>query len=151
MFSNATTLLARAKPLLLLLLAQACVGMNIVLSKRLINHVDPLIMMTTRFTFAALSMVPLWLQQHERERWYCHLTKTDWLALLAKSLGAGIFFNLLILTGLHFTNANSAGLIASLLPAIVIGLNIMLFKQQLNKQMMIAIMISVAGLILINI
>lgn len=143
-------MISRAKPLLLLLLAQACVGVNIVLSKGLVDHINPLIMMTTRFTFAALFLLPLCLQSGETKHWKFHLTKKDWLALLAKGLGAGLFFNLFMLTGLHFTNANSAGLITSLLPAIVVGLNVILFKQQLTKQMLIAIMISVAGLILIN-
>ncbi|MBX9578001.1 MAG: DMT family transporter [Chthoniobacterales bacterium] len=144
-------MISRAKPLLLLLLAQACVGINIVLSKGLVDHINPLIMMTTRFTFAALFMLPLCLQSGETKDWKFHLTKKDWLALLAKSLGAGLFFNLFMLTGLHFTNANSAGLITSLLPAIVVVLNILIFKQKLSKQMFIAIIISIAGLILINV
>jgi drug/metabolite transporter (DMT)-like permease len=107
-------------------------------------------MVAARFTFAALFMVPLCLKKGEIKNWNFHLTKMDWLVLLAKSLGAGLFFNLFMLWGLHFTNANSAGLITSLLPAIVVGLNVLFFKQKLNKQMLIAIMISVAGLILIN-
>jgi drug/metabolite transporter (DMT)-like permease len=55
-----------------------------------------------------------------------------------------------MLYGLHFTNANSAGLITSLLPAIIVCLNIFLFRQKLDKNMLIAIMISIAGLTLIN-
>lgn len=58
-----------------------------------------------------------------------------------------LFFNWLMLRGLSLTNANSAGLITSLLPAIIVCLNMILFKQQLNSKMMV----SIAGLVLINI
>lgn len=140
----------KVKPLLLLFLAQGCVGINIVLSKGLVDHINPLIIMTIRFSLASLFMSLLLLRSDEIQKLNFRLSLMDWLVLLAKGVGAGLFFNLLMLRGLHFTNANSAGLITSLLPAIVICLNIFLFKQKLNKNILIAIMISIAGLIFIN-
>ena len=143
-------MLTRFKPLFFLFLAQVCVGINIVFSKGLTNHINPFIIMTVRFTVASLFMSFLLIKSDERKRWDFHLSWLDWLVILAKGMGAGLFFNWLMLTGLNLTNANSAGLITSLLPAVVVCLNVILFKQQLNTRMIIAIMISVAGLILIN-
>lgn len=203
-------MLTRFKPLLFLFLAQFCVGVNIVFSKGLANHINPFIIMTIRFTVASLFMSLLLIKSHEKKRWNFYLTRMfhhfrdkkavkadrakqaqnddkgcmstysprsnssltqkpsafpalaverneifglnwlDWLVMLIKGVGAGLFFNWLMLTGLSLTNANSAGLITSLLPAIIVCLNVLLFKQKLTSQMFTAIMISVAGLILIN-
>jgi drug/metabolite transporter (DMT)-like permease len=134
----------------LLFLAQACVGINIVLSKGLINHINPIIMLTIRFSFASMAMLILLLLSKENNKYHLKFTRKEWLVLLVKGLGAGIFFNLIMLCGLYFTNANSAGLITSLLPAIVITISILCFKQKLSRRIVIALAISLAGLILIN-
>ncbi len=143
-------MLTRFKPLLFLFLAQVCVGINIVFSKGLTSHINPFIIMTIRFTVASLFMSLLLIKADERKRWNFHLSSLDWFVMLVKGVGAGLFFNWLMLTGLSLTNANSAGLITSLLPAIIVCLNVLLFKQKLTSQMVIAMMISVIGLILIN-
>ena len=140
----------RFKPLLLLFLAQVCVGVNIVFSKGLASHINPFVIMTIRFTVASLFMSLFLIKSGEKRRWNFRLTWMDCLVMLVKGVGAGLFFNWLMLTGLKLTNANSAGLITSLLPAIIVSLNVTLFKQKLNLQMIIAIMISMVGLILIN-
>jgi drug/metabolite transporter (DMT)-like permease len=138
------------KSMFILFLAQSCIGMNIVLSKGLIDHINPTIILAIRFSVASIFMSLLLLGSSDPTRFKLNLSKADWMALLAKGLGAGILFNFVMLSGLYFTNANSAGLITSLLPAIVICLNVMFFKQKLTKKMLTAIVISVAGLVLIN-
>ncbi|MCX6958168.1 MAG: DMT family transporter [Verrucomicrobiae bacterium] len=143
-------MLSRFKPLLLLFLAQVCVGVNIVFSKGLASHINPFIIMTIRFTVASLFMSLFLIKSGEARRWNFRLTWMDCLVMLAKGVGAGLFFNWLMLSGLKLTNANSAGLITSLLPAIIVSLNVTLFKQKLNVQMIVAIMISIIGLVLIN-
>jgi|GEM_PF-4377775 len=55
-----------------------------------------------------------------------------------------------MLSGLHFTDATSTGLITSLLPAIVICINLIFFKQKLTKKIIISLAIAILGLILIN-
>lgn len=138
------------KSLLILFLAQACVGISIVLSKGLIDHINPIIILTIRFSLASIFILLLLIRSKEKNKFKLTLTTKECWVLLASGLGAGILFNLMMLSGLHFTSANSAGLITSLLPAIVIGLNIMFFKQKLNRKILVSIAISVAGLILIN-
>lgn len=134
--------------MLLLFLAQTCVGNGIVISKSLINHINPLVILTIRFSFS--SLFTLLLVFNSRTSHKFQLTQKEWLILLVSGLGAGVLFNLIILSGLHFTSANSAGLITSLLPAIIIGLNVIFFKQKLTRKMLRSISIAITGLILIN-
>lgn len=143
-------MLNTVKSMLILFLAQACVGTGIVVSKGLIDHINPCIILTIRFSFASIFMLLMLISSKENNKFKLTLTITEGWVLLACGLGAGILFNLIMLSGLHFTSANSAGLITSLLPAIVIALNIMFFKQKLNRKIIVSIAISVAGLILIN-
>lgn len=138
------------KSMVWLFLAQACVGVNIVLSKGLVNHINPIVIMTIRFTFASIFMLLLLMKNNDAERFKLGLQRNDWLVLFAKAIGAGVAFNFIMLSGLHYTDANSAGLITSLLPAVVICLNILLFRQKMTAKMMLSIMISICGLILIN-
>jgi drug/metabolite transporter (DMT)-like permease len=78
------------------------------------------------------------------------LSMTEVIVLVTCGLSAGVVFNLIMLAGLRFTHANNAGLITSLLPAIVIVLNITLFKQKMTRKMLVSLIISISGLALIN-
>jgi len=136
--------------MLFLFLAQVCVGINIVLYKGLISHINPVLIMTVRFIFASLFMSILLFRDINQHHFRTSLDYKGWGILLVKGLGAGIAFNFILLSGLHYTDANSAGLITSLLPAVIICLNILLFRQKLTSRMSLSLLVSVAGLVLIN-
>jgi len=136
--------------MLFLFLAQVCVGINIVLYKGLISHINPILIMTVRFIFASLFMSILLFRDINQHHFRTSLDYKGWGILLVKGLGAGIAFNFILLSGLHYTDANSAGLITSLLPAVIICLNILLFRQKLTSRMSLSLLVSVAGLVLIN-
>lgn len=138
------------RSMLFLFLAQVCVGVNIVLYKGLVSHINPVLIMTIRFSFASIFMFMLLLFDIDKHHFQLRLDYKGWMVLLAKGLGAGVAFNFIMLSGLHRTDANSAGLITSLLPAVVICLNILLFRQKLTSKMLFSLLISVSGLILIN-
>lgn len=135
----------------LLFLAQVCVGINIVLSKGLIEHINPLVLLAVRFSIASIFMLGLVIAkgayEHEQVR---ALTLRSWLVLLAEGIGAGVAFNFIMLHGLSYTDANSAGLITSLLPAVIIVMNLIFFKQRLTSRMLQSVGLSIVGLILIN-
>ena len=133
-----------------LFLAQACVGVNIVVSKGLVDHINPLILLTVRFSIASLFMLLLTYISREKTRFKLTMDINDWLVLVAEGISAGVMFNFIMLIGLHFTDANSSGLITSLMPAVIICLNVMFFRQQLSRKMLISIVISIFGLLLIN-
>gem|GEM_PF-4708071 len=81
------------KPLIILFLAQACVSINIVLSKNLIGHIDPLIILTIRFTLASIFILFLLLNSKSPNKFNLNLSAFDWLILIISGLGAGILFN----------------------------------------------------------
>lgn len=138
------------KAILILFIAQSCVGINIVLSKDLVSHISPLILLIVRFSISSFFISILLVFSNSADKFRLSLSKTDWLILALEGICAGSMFNFLMLTGLNYTNANSAGLITSLLPAVVICLNILFFKQKLTIKMSISIIISVIGLVFIN-
>ncbi len=137
------------KSVLLLFTAQACVGVNIVLAKGLINHINPIIVLTVRFTVTSVIILCLSLRTPSLKQFFS-LTCKDWLIVTCEALGAGVAFNAIMLHGLYYTNANSAGLITSVLPIVVICLSVVLFKQKLTLKITKSVLIAVAGLVLIN-
>jgi drug/metabolite transporter (DMT)-like permease len=68
----------KLQPLLLLFLAQGCVGVNIVLSKGLVDHINPFVIMNIRFTLAGVFMLPFLLRSNEIQKWNFHLSSMDW-------------------------------------------------------------------------
>lgn len=135
----------------ILFLAQLCVGANFVLSKGLISHINPLVILLVRFSVASVFMYAMIkVERKQQLSSFCQLSKKEILILCTQGLAAGIFFNILVLIGLYYTSANSAGLITSLLPAVVILMNVIFFSYKLSKKIIIALCISVMGLILIN-
>ena len=79
--------------MLLLFLAQVCVGTNIVLSKGLLNHIHPIIILTLRFSLAGIFILLLLIRSKEKDKFKLTLTGTEWSILLASALGAGVLFN----------------------------------------------------------
>lgn len=139
------------RSLSLLFLAQVCVGINIVLSKGLIEHINPLVLLAVRFSIASVFMFALVLTQHGYDHEQVRaLNFRGWLVLLAEGIGAGVAFNFIMLHGLSYTDANSAGLITSLLPAVIIVMNLIFFRQRLTARMLQSVGLSIVGLVLIN-
>ncbi len=138
------------RSLTLLFLAQLCVGFSIVLSKSIVDQHSPLLLLTVRFSVSALIMYLVSKSSVNGSPLRTRLSRIGWVVLLSESLGAGVLFNFIMLSGLHFTNANSAGLITSLLPAVIILVNVIFFKQLLNRKIIISLSIAVLGLIMIN-
>lgn len=142
--------------LLLLALAQCMVGVNIVGSKWLLAHQHtPVFILLIRFIVATVLLLiadPIWRRCRVapprlklRE-----LNRRDWLFIIAQALCAGVFFNILLLWGLHYTNAGAAGIITSALPAIIVVLSILLLKERLTLLRGACILFAVLGLIVIN-
>jgi drug/metabolite transporter (DMT)-like permease len=125
--------------LLLVFLAQIMVAINIVTSKSLILSIPILTLLTIRFTLAALLLLPMhWLSpanQYSFRHYFSQLNKKDVLFIIAQSLTAGVLFNLLMLFGLHYTDANDAGVITSILPVVIALMSWLLLGERipLNK------------------
>lgn len=107
-------------------------------------------MLSTRFVIATLFLGVLLLFSRTKDKFKLTFTKSELFIFAMQGLCAGAFFNLLMLSGLHYTDANSAGLITSILPAIVMLINILFFKQNLTIKIIRSISLAIIGVFLIN-
>ncbi len=139
--------------MLWLVLAQVMVALNIVVSKSLLTTIPVIVLMTIRFGIATLVLLPLhWLspQRHTPlKQYFTTLTRKDWIFLFAQALCAGVLFNCLILTGLHHTDANVAGIITSALPAMIALFSWLFLKEIISFKKGLCILLATAGLLII--
>ncbi|KTD32896.1 transmembrane protein [Legionella nautarum] len=136
-----------------LILAQTMVGLNIVFSKCLVSSLPLLFMLTLRFGLAALILLPLhWLtpaKQFSLRHYFLELTQRDWYFIIAQALTAGVLFNCLMLLGLHYTDANVAGIITSALPAIIALMSWVILREKISKKKGLCILFATLGLVVI--
>jgi len=135
-----------------LLLAQLSVGVTIVGSKFLIENMQPTVILLIRFSIGfILLLVAHLLFGKQKIRILSTLTFKDWLYISAQALCAGALFNIFLLVGLNYTNASLAGIITSALPAIVAIFAIIFLKEKLTFFTGSCILLTLIGLVIINV
>jgi drug/metabolite transporter (DMT)-like permease len=138
-----------------LCLAQIMVGVNIVGSKFLLPKLSVLFLLTIRFSFAAVILLFLhFLTGNSAKNSIVQikgLTKKDWFFIFAQALTAGVFFNLTMLWGLHYTDANIAGIVTSALPALTAVLSCLVFRQKFTFKLFLCIAFATLGLFVISV
>lgn len=139
--------------MILLLTAQTLVGLNIVISKFIVATIPVSILLLIRFSIASVILLPLhWLTAASSKPLMDHFSKLgqrDWLFIFAQGLCAGFLFNVLMLTGLNYTDANIAGIITSALPAIIAIMSWLILKESISAQKSLCILFASAGLVAI--
>lgn len=139
--------------LLFVCLAQIMVAINIVTSKSLITSIPILLLLAIRFTLASLMLLPLhWLSpanQYSVGYYFSQLTKKDRFFIGAQALTAGVLFNVLMLLGLHYTNANNAGVITSVLPIVIAFMSWLLLGERISLKKIFCIAVVSVGLFII--
>jgi drug/metabolite transporter (DMT)-like permease len=140
---------------LLLFLAQVMVSTNIVGSKFLVESMPLLFLLAIRFSLAAILLLPLhWLLDKNKNSikvLFSKLNKRDWAIITLQALFAGVCFNLLMVFGLRFTDANLAGIIASTLPAIIAILAWIILKERFTSKKALCVGLATLGLLAISI
>jgi len=136
-----------------LFLAQIMVGINIVLSKVLLSVMPIFLLLIIRFALAVIILLPLhWFTAASKIPLKTHfstLKRKDWFYILAQSLCAGVLFNCLMLAGLHYTDANIAGIITSSLPAIIAIMSWLILGERISSQKSLCIVFATIGLAII--
>lgn len=138
-----------------LALAQIMVAINIVGSKYLVQFYSIFFLLATRFFIATVFLLithygrKLYSSQKEKLR-IRNLSGSDWLYLIAQALCGGAIVNYLLLFGLHYTSANSAGIITSTLPAIIIVFSILFLREKLSWPIAVGIGFAILGLLVMN-
>ncbi len=134
--------------------AQVMVGMNIVGSKYLVATIPVLFLITARFFIAAILLLPMhWLTKHRQvpiKLHYRNFKKKDWLMLIAQALCAGALFNVLMVLGLRYTDAQSAGIITSTLPALIAVGSWLILGEKFTLKKTICVGCATLGLIVIS-
>ncbi len=140
---------------LFLVIAQSMVGVNIVGSKFLADSTPLFVQLGFRFLFATLLLLPLyWMFERKQATIRSHLStlnRRDWFFIAAQALCSGALFNLLIVFGLRYTDANVAGIITSTLPALIAVLSWIFLKEKLTGIKAACVGFATAGLFLISI
>lgn len=141
------------KGMTFLILAQLMVGINIVVSKFLLESISIPLLLTIRFGLATVILWPLHWLTPAREipvlQHFKRLNKRDWFFLLAQALTAGVFFNFLMLLGLHYTDANIAGIITSALPAMIALMSFIILHEKISAKKTMAVLMASFGLLVI--
>ena len=78
------------------------------------------------------------------------LSRKDWLMLLGQAMTAGLLFNVLFFTGLDYTTATSAGIIASTLPGVLAVLAFIILGERIDQYGLLGILLSVMGILIIS-
>ncbi len=79
------------------------------------------------------------------------LIKRDWLLLFLQSFFGAFLFNMLMLFGLSLTSASAASIITSTIPAFISIFSFFILKEFISKQKLIAVCLSILGLIFITV
>ncbi|CEG56929.1 DMT family transporter [Legionella fallonii] len=136
-----------------LILAQIMVAINIVSSKFLLSTMPIIILLTIRFTVATGILLPLhWLTPAKKSsiaHHFAQLNKKDWFYILAQALSAGVLFNCFMLLGLHYTDANAAGIITSALPALIAIMSWIILGEKISGKKAGCVIIATLGLLII--
>lgn len=136
-----------------LIAAQLLVAINIVSSKSIVHDLPIMLLLTIRFFLAAALILPLhWLTPARKLSIHNHfstLTKKDVYFLVAQALSAGALFNCFMLLGLHFTDANIAGIITSTLPAIIAIMSWIILKEKISGKKIVCVIFATIGLLVI--
>ncbi|MBS0350782.1 MAG: DMT family transporter [Proteobacteria bacterium] len=138
----------------LLALAQLSVGINITGSKFLLSSFPVLFILTGRFFLAAVLLLPLHWCTNEKviplKQHFQRLNAKDWLLLFLQAICAGVFFNLLMVLGLGYTDAQSAGIITSTLPALIAVASWIFLRERFTLKKTICVGFATLGLVIIS-
>ncbi|KTC64714.1 transmembrane protein [Legionella adelaidensis] len=133
--------------------SQIMVGINIVFSKYVLATIPEILVLTLRFSLAALILLPLhWLSADRKKPilfYFSQLNKKDWFFIFGQALTAGILFNAFMLGGLHYTDANVAGIITSALPAIIALMCWLILREKITTKKLICVGLATLGLVVI--
>lgn len=140
--------------LICLITAQFCICINIVVNKYLVKRIPGLTLLTLRFIIGAVILYSLFLYREKKLsltkvfKDLCHKSK---LSIIIQGLLGGFLFNFLMLSGLKLTSATMAGILSSLVPALIILFSYFILKETVAKNEILSIFIAAIGIIFINI
>lgn len=128
--------------------SMAIVGSSVVVGKIIIGGFPVFLASGLRFGLGVLILLPL---LYQTENGFKPVARRDWLFLFLQAFAGVFMFSVLLLYGLKFTGAASAGIITSTTPAMVGLISFLFFKERMTWFKSAGIALSVAGILLINV
>ncbi len=138
-----------------LTVGQISIAVNVVLAKYLTTSIMlPFVFLGFRFLFATFLLLGMVALNRGRLLGEEHPTGRfgvkDWALLWGQALTAGFLFNYFFLYGLQKTTATSAGIIASVLPAMIAIFSFWLLKERLSLRKWGAIVLAMVGILILS-
>ncbi|MGD9285286.1 MAG: DMT family transporter, partial [Desulfobacterales bacterium] len=118
------------RPYLLLAIAPLCWAGNIVIARGVIDIIPPVTLAFWRWTIASLLLWPI-AYRYARQDWV--LFSRHWKIMLFLSLVGISGFNTLLYTAVHTTTAINGALIQTTMPAVIILISLLAFKEEVSR------------------
>jgi drug/metabolite transporter (DMT)-like permease len=130
------------RPYLLLAIAPLCWAGNIVLARGVIDLIPPVTLAFWRWTVASVLMWPF-AYPYARRDW--PLFTRHWKMMVFLSLVGISGFNTLLYIAVHTTTAINGALIQTTMPAVIILISLLAFKEKVNHQQSLGVAFCILG------
>lgn len=130
------------RPYVLLTVAPLCWAGNIVLARGVIDLIAPVTLAFWRWTAASVLLWPF-AYSHARRDW--PLFTRHWKMMVFLSLVGISGFNTLLYMAVHTTTAINGALIQTTMPAVIILISLLAFKEKVNRLQSLGVALCVLG------
>jgi drug/metabolite transporter (DMT)-like permease len=129
-------------PYLILSVAPLCWAGNIVLARGLADLIPPVAFAFWRWTLAFVLILPFTLRQLSQDR---KEIARCWKMLLVLAVLGISSFNALLYTAVHTTTAVNGALIQSTMPAVIVLLSLLLYREKITGRQSAGVLLCIAG------
>jgi drug/metabolite transporter (DMT)-like permease len=133
-------------PYLILSMAALCWAGNVVLAQGVADLIPPVAFAFWRWILAFVLILPFTLRQLNKDR---REIARRWKMLLLLAFLGIASFNALLYTAVHTTSAINAALIQSAMPAIIVLLSLILYREKVLTRQIIGVLLCIIGVCLI--
>ena len=129
-------------PYFLLLIPPLCWGGNAVLARGVVDVMPPVSLAFWRW-IAALAILLPFTFRHVKRDWKTAMDSWEWLLVLS-FLGVSCF-NSMLYTAAHTTTAINVSLMQTAMPAMIILISWIVFKEKISSIQLVGVMVSMVG------
>lgn len=144
----------KAFGLMLLIMAQICLSINVIIGKHLSSHgLTPILILVLRFGIGSIILFTYLLTTNQLKlisNSAFNLATVDKRSLLSQSICSGFLYNILMLSGVQLTSATMAGIFISAEPAIILVLSYVILKERIKTTQIFSIFIVILGIFSLN-
>ena len=133
-------------PYALLLVPPLCWGGNAVVARGVVDVVPPVSLAFWRWVLAFVILLPFTLR-HVKRDWSAAMKSWKWLVLLS-FLGVSCF-NSMLYTAAHTTTAINVSLMQTAMPAMIILISWVVFRERISTVQFVGVVISMVGACLV--